>query len=187
MVLLIVTIHHAGAHMSGHLTQLPTGVIGVDGWTNRLYVVSCCTWTLSRRGWHGRNGIAIGWLRLWLQSSAMPTRSSLRAMLAQSHVAAVAVALLLLYSISNLLRALWIPTERFLTYAGTALLIMDAPYYSQSLTIRDRGDLIFFCSYAYMGLTRLLGAWLLARWALGSGPLAALARYWSILNRRRHV
>jgi Protein of unknown function (DUF998) len=47
MIILIVTLHHAGGHMSSHLTQLPPGVIALDGWANRLYVVSCCMWVIT--------------------------------------------------------------------------------------------------------------------------------------------
>jgi hypothetical protein len=62
MVLLVVTLHHAAGPMGAHLSQLPPGVIAVDGWANRLYVVTCCTWAIavaraalnrrtSREGW----------------------------------------------------------------------------------------------------------------------------------------
>lgn len=47
MVILVVTFHHAGGHMGPHLKQLPPGVIAVDGWANRLYVVSCCVWVIT--------------------------------------------------------------------------------------------------------------------------------------------
>jgi hypothetical membrane protein len=47
MIILIVTLHHAGGHMSSHLNQLPPGVIALDGWANRLYVVSCCLWAIT--------------------------------------------------------------------------------------------------------------------------------------------
>lgn len=47
MVILVVTLHHAGGHMSGHMKHLPPGVIAVDGWANRLYVVACCVWVIT--------------------------------------------------------------------------------------------------------------------------------------------
>jgi hypothetical protein len=47
MVILVVTLHHAGRNMSGHMTQLPAGVIGVDGWANRLFVVTSCVWVIA--------------------------------------------------------------------------------------------------------------------------------------------
>lgn len=47
MAILVVTLHHAAGHMGPHLNQLPPGVIAVDGWANRLYVVSCCAWAIA--------------------------------------------------------------------------------------------------------------------------------------------
>ncbi|HKD84389.1 MAG TPA: DUF998 domain-containing protein [Terriglobales bacterium] len=46
MIVFVVTLHHAGAHMSGHMTQLPPGVIALDGWANRMYVVTSCVWLI---------------------------------------------------------------------------------------------------------------------------------------------
>jgi hypothetical protein len=43
-VLLVVTLHHAGGHMGAHIQQLPAGVIAVNGWANRLFVVIFCVW-----------------------------------------------------------------------------------------------------------------------------------------------
>jgi hypothetical protein len=56
MVILVVTLHHAGGHMSGHMTQLPDGVIAADGWANRLFVVTSCAWviTVARRALNDR-------------------------------------------------------------------------------------------------------------------------------------
>ena len=50
MVILVVTFHRAGGHMSAHLNQLPHGVIAFDGWANRLYVVTCCVWVITVAG-----------------------------------------------------------------------------------------------------------------------------------------
>jgi hypothetical protein len=47
MVILIVTLHRAGGHLGSHVMQLPPGVIALDGWANRLYVVTCCVWTIT--------------------------------------------------------------------------------------------------------------------------------------------
>lgn len=46
MTVLVVTVHHSGAHMGRNLTQLPAGVIGLDGWANRLYIVTSCVWII---------------------------------------------------------------------------------------------------------------------------------------------
>jgi hypothetical protein len=47
MIILVVTLHRAGGHMGPQLKQLPPGVIALDGWANRLYVVSCCMWVIT--------------------------------------------------------------------------------------------------------------------------------------------
>jgi hypothetical protein len=46
MVVLIVTARHAGG-MNFQAKRLPAGVIALDGWMNRLYVVACCVWTIA--------------------------------------------------------------------------------------------------------------------------------------------
>ena len=47
MVLLVVTLHHADGHMGAHIQQLPAGVIAVNGWANRLFVVTSCVWVIT--------------------------------------------------------------------------------------------------------------------------------------------
>ena len=44
MTVFIVTLHRAGGHMGPHMTQLPAGVIALDGWANRMYVLCSCWW-----------------------------------------------------------------------------------------------------------------------------------------------
>jgi len=50
MIILVVTFHHAGGHMGPHLKQLPPGVIAINGWANRLYLVACCVWVITVAG-----------------------------------------------------------------------------------------------------------------------------------------
>jgi hypothetical protein len=33
--------------MGAHITQLPAGVIAVNGWANRLFVVTSCLWVIT--------------------------------------------------------------------------------------------------------------------------------------------
>ena len=47
MFVMVTTLHHAGGHMGRALTHLPPGTIALDGWANRLYVVSCCIWVIA--------------------------------------------------------------------------------------------------------------------------------------------
>lgn len=47
LAILVITLHHVGGRMGAHLQQLPPGVIALDGWANRLYIVACCVWMIT--------------------------------------------------------------------------------------------------------------------------------------------
>jgi len=46
-VILGVTYLHAGGQMSSPPKQLPPGVIALNGWPNRLFVVACSVWVIA--------------------------------------------------------------------------------------------------------------------------------------------
>ena len=58
---------------------------------------------------------------------------SLRQVLADSHIAAATIAVLLLWSIDGAFRALWIPVSRAVEFLFTAVAIFDIPYFSPTL------------------------------------------------------
>ena len=112
-------------------------------------------------------------------------KSSLREILAESHVAAIAVAVLLVWSFDALFWTFWLPLPRAATFLVTAVAIFGVP--SDSFTSSDRVTLIASCGYLFSACCSLVGGWLLSRWVYGVGPLSSLARYRTRLARRNDV
>lgn len=50
LVVLVATFHHSGVQPDTHLTQLPAGVIGLDGWADRLFIITSCAWLMAMAG-----------------------------------------------------------------------------------------------------------------------------------------
>ncbi len=114
-------------------------------------------------------------------------KPSLREMLADSHTATVAIAVLLLWSLDGAFRALWSPVFRAVSYLLTAAAIFDIPYFPPTLTMTDRGMLMTTLFYLYGAAISLSAAWLLSRWVYGIGPLRRLISYRSKLTGRQDV
>lgn len=112
---------------------------------------------------------------------------SLRQVLADSHVAAVTVAVLLLWSLDGAFRALWVPVSRAVEFLFTALAILDIPYFSRTLTAVDRWRLISAFYFLYSPIVSFPAAWLLSRWVYGIGPIRSLVMCCSKLTRRKHA
>ncbi|MGA1992053.1 MAG: hypothetical protein ABSH46_13455 [Bryobacteraceae bacterium] len=106
-------------------------------------------------------------------------KHSLRRILADSHVSAVAIAVLLLWSLDSGFRAL----AGFLI---TALAILGVPYFSIRLTVADRLLLVKTLLYLLDALISLAAAWLLSHWVYGVGPLRSLGGYGTRGTRRNH-
>lgn len=111
----------------------------------------------------------------------------LRLVLADSHVAAVAIALLLLWALNGAFWTLWDPVYRMGRFLFTAIAIWDIPYFSTKLTAIDRLILISTFYFLYSALVSLLAAWLLSRWVYGVGPLRSLTVCRSKLIGRKHA
>jgi hypothetical protein len=111
----------------------------------------------------------------------------LRRVLADSHVAAVAIALLLLWALNGAFWTLWDPVYRMGRFLFTAIAIWDIPYFSIKPTAIDRLMLISTFYFLYSALVSLLAAWLLSRWVYGVGPLRSLAVCRSKLIGRKHA
>ena len=114
-------------------------------------------------------------------------KPSLREVLADSHVAAVAIAVLLLWSLDSAFRALWEPLYSALSFLVTAVLILDIPYISPALSLMNRWMWIISLAYLYGAITCFFAAWLLSRWVYGLGPLRSLSEYRSRIGRRTHA
>ena len=115
------------------------------------------------------------------------TKPSLREVLETSHVAAVCIGILLLWSIESALRALWDPLWRALDFIITAVAILGIPYSSWRLATHDWLELIATLADLIYALVCLAGAWLLSRWVYKSGPIRSLCVVGSRLKRRNHV
>jgi hypothetical protein len=92
-------------------------------------------------------------------------KSSLREVLADSHVAAVAIAFLLLWSLDAAFHAIWDPVLYLGFFRLTGTAIQDISYFM----------LITSFYFLYSAIVSLLTAWLLSRWVYGKGPLHSLA------------
>jgi len=99
-------------------------------------------------------------------------------MLADSHVSAVAIAVLLFRSLDSAFWALWHPFS-------------VAPFYfpnvPKTLHLTDPFALFLTFSYLFNSFVYLTAARLLSRWVYGMGPLGSLSKYRARLARRNHA
>lgn len=107
----------------------------------------------------------------------MPTNgdvvtSPLHKALADSHVSAVAVAVLLFFSIGRLFVALLVPFSRVLDLLLMAIAVQGLP--SVSFTIADRIMMTTALTGLFKAFAGFAAAWLLARWIHGVGPFRCL-------------
>lgn len=126
------------------------------------------------------------------QPAKMPTnresvKPSLREILADSHISAVAIAVLILWSLEWAFRALWGPLSSVIGFLATAVAILDIPYFSTTLDVTDRFMLITTFSYLLGALTGFASAWFLSRWVYGVGPLRSLSHCRTRLTRRDYA
>ena len=94
---------------------------------------------------------------------------SLREILGETYIAAVAIAVLLFWSIELVLWALWGPCYRAAEFV---------------FTMPDWLLVFRTVSYLYGALISLAAAWVLSRWIYGAGPLRALMQCRARLARR---
>jgi hypothetical protein len=102
-------------------------------------------------------------------------------------VAAVTIAVLLLWSLDGTFQALWSPLSRIGAYLFTAAAILDIPYFNPKLNGADRLMLMTTLLYLSRALINLFAAWLLSRWVYGVGPLHSLRRSGARFIRGNHV
>jgi hypothetical protein len=112
---------------------------------------------------------------------------SLRQALRDSHISAVAIALLLFYSLQLVIQAFWYPFALLATFVFTAVAIHDVPYMSRTLDVADRYMLVNACFYLSCAITSFAGAWVLSRWIYQEGPVRSLSKYRGRLVRSNHV
>jgi hypothetical protein len=122
-----------------------------------------------------------------MSTSGESVKPSLRQILVDSHVSAVAIAVLLFLSLDSAFWALWLPLSPAANFLFTAMAILDIPYHSRTLTLTDRFSLFIAFSYLFNCFVYLAAARLLSRWVYGMGPLRSLSMYRTRLARRNHV
>lgn len=113
-------------------------------------------------------------------------KRSLREILADSHVGAVAIAVLVFWFLDGIFEALWPLFARAGNFLITAVAILDIPYFSPTLTVLNRSMLTFVCFYLYGAIMSVSAAWLLSKWLHGTTPLRALATYRTKLRKANH-
>lgn len=113
-------------------------------------------------------------------------RTSIRQILADSHVSAVAIVVLLIWSVDFLLNAVWDPVLQAVSYLAAAVAILGLPT-PPLFTFARRTILITSVSYVFDAFVSFAAAWLLARWIYGAGPLSSLKYYRERLARRSHA
>lgn len=107
----------------------------------------------------------------------------LREALAKSHVAAVAIAILIFWFISFIFEAFWPWIARAGEFLFTAVAILDIPYFSVTVTRLDSSMLLLSGLCLYAAVVSISAAWLLALWVYGREPLQVLASYYNRLQR----
>jgi hypothetical protein len=112
---------------------------------------------------------------------------SLRQVLADSHVCAVAIAVLLIWSFNSAVEALWEPFFGLVSYLITAIAILGLPYIPTQFTFSQRGMLIKSCFLLFNAFICLASAWLLSHWVYGEGPLRSLCNYRERFARGSHA
>jgi len=114
-------------------------------------------------------------------------KPSLRKILADSHIAAIAIAVLLFWMLSSAFRAPWDPLSRAADFLFTAVAIGGVPYIPSKLDFADRLMLFTTVTYFFTALISFGVAWLLSRWVYRVGPFRSLSNYRTQLVRRNRV
>ena len=104
--------------------------------------------------------------------------------MAEHHVAAVAIAVLLLWSLDWGSRALLGSLYRIASFVVYSVAILRVPYYSSRLSYADRILLLQMSANVLSAFICFGAAWLLSRWVYGEGPFRRLARYRTRFTRR---
>lgn len=117
----------------------------------------------------------------------MSLRPSLRAVLAETHVADVAIAWLVLQVFMSMFWVVWPPIAGAAVYLFTAIAIMDIPYHSNGLDYTDHLRLLEMSLSLISALAAAASAWALSRWVYGVGPIRGLTMSCKRLRRSSYV
>jgi hypothetical protein len=114
-------------------------------------------------------------------------KPSVRQVLADSHVAAIAIVLLLLWPIEPVFSTLWQPVYSLGTFLATAVAIRGVTSGSLLANAYDRLTFGTASIVLFEASSAVTAAWLLSRWVYGEGPLPSLSKYRGRLPWRRHA
>src|SRR5215469_7277075 len=93
-------------------------------------------------------------------------KPTLREILAESHISAITIAVLLLWSLNSAARVLPGPSYGIAEYLITAVAIGGIPF-AGPFTFADRVMLFVQIESSFSAVVSFTAAWLLARWAYG--------------------
>jgi hypothetical protein len=114
-------------------------------------------------------------------------KPSLRKILADSHVAAVAIAALLTFALQSFVDALWSPFVRVADFVLNAIAILGIPSGSWRFGFTDLNALTAALSYCLYAFISIVAAWLLSRWIYGMTPISMLRAYHARFARRANA
>jgi len=114
-------------------------------------------------------------------------KPTFREILSDSHIPAIAVATLLVWSLESGIEALQHPATKAAGYLSYAIAIWGVPYSAPGLSPVERLRLEITLQYSCYTVIQLIAAWLISKWAYGAGPFTCLNAYWIRVNRRNRV
>jgi hypothetical protein len=118
-----------------------------------------------------------------LPARILAVKPTLREILAKSHISAIAIAVLLLWSLNSAFLPLWGPSFRVAEYLITAIAIRDIPF-AGPFAFADRVMLFVLIQSLFSAFVSFAAAWLLARWVYGEGPVRSLSKYKTRISGR---
>jgi hypothetical protein len=113
-------------------------------------------------------------------------KPSLRQVLADSHIAAIAILVLLFWCLDSLFQALWLPLLPTIYTLSNALEIRGIPS-SPQFTFAGHLWTIASSVFALDAVIDVVAAWLLSHWVYGQGPLHLLHTYGTKLSGGNHA
>jgi hypothetical protein len=111
-----------------------------------------------------------------------PARATIRKLLADSHIGAVSIAVLLFWALDSIFLALWEPLYAAGSFVLKAIAILDIPL----MTFSTEYLLILVFSYTVEATASLIVARLLSKWLYGVGPLQCLMNFRSMFFGSLH-
>ena len=111
-------------------------------------------------------------------------KPSLRTVLADSHVAFVAIAMLVFGSIARLCQLVWFPFSRVPSFLNDVFVFFPDVQYAYSRDLRSTFGLQPFFLLLGGAIVYFTAAWALSLWVYGAGPFEALIACHASLRRK---